>query len=91
MKRLVPDMKFAPWTQEEVAHLNLWQASPHVHPFTCGFRDEGHTDNGRDVGVLIAEEDGWHCPDCSYRQYWCHDFMLHPIPNPFPFTGTSRA
>ena len=57
----------APWTQEQVDALNAWQALGNVHPFTCG--GKGCRED------LVAHEAGWHCPRCSNRQDWAHDFM----------------
>lgn len=36
--------------------------------YTCG-NDSRHN-------VLVAKEDGWHCPDCDYRQNWASPYML---------------
>ena len=60
-----------PWTDEEVAALNRWQANPRVHSFTCG-TDSAHR-------VLVATRDGWVCRDCEYRQHWAHAFMLNML------------
>lgn len=54
----------APWSDEKVAELNRRQASFEYHPYTCG--------NYRCRAVLVAKNDGWHCPDCDYRQDWAH-------------------
>lgn len=61
-------MIVAPWTPEQVKLLNEFQATSWMHPFTCGFRDE----HPSDAGILIAREDGWHCPvpTCGYTQNW---------------------
>lgn len=83
-------MDRAPWTEEEVAALNRWQRCNWVHPFTCGndrgddtHRDYADQHPGEDLGQLIADEDGWRCPVCDYRQDWCHSFMLMgPPPSP---------
>jgi len=61
---------FAPFTPEQVSALNRWQASSYVHPFTC-------PDNHQGDRNLVAREDGWHCPTCSYQQSWAHRGMLH--------------
>ena len=55
------------FTPDEVASLNGFQESGMFHPFTCG-TSSLHRD-------LVAAEDGWHCPECDYRQDWAHDFM----------------
>lgn len=63
------------FTADEVRSLNEYQASGAFHPFTCGGDriDEMHLDG---EGLLVATEDGWHCPYCEYRQQtWCHQFM----------------
>lgn len=62
----------APWTPEQVQHLNKWQEGMGVHPFTCGrFHKEPHN--------LVATEFGWVCsqPQCDYWQDWCHDYMAN--------------
>jgi hypothetical protein len=56
----------APWSHDQVASLNGFQASGFFHPFTC---DRGsHT--------LRATASGWVCPQDDYTQDWAHDFML---------------
>jgi hypothetical protein len=57
----------APFTPEQVAHINDFQASGYMHPFTC---PNAHTERN-----LIAEEAGLRCPSCGYRQGWVHGFM----------------
>jgi hypothetical protein len=62
------------FTIEEAASINEYQQSGFVHPFTCG--GDNHNDAHLDgEGVLVAIEDGLHCPYCDYHQYWAHDFM----------------
>lgn len=61
------DIIRAPFTPQQVAHLNEFQQCPRVHPFTCGGC------SNRDG--LVATVDGWICPDCDYMQDWAHDFM----------------
>ena len=76
----------APWTDEQVAALNAFQADRRVHPFTCPERgDDAHHRISvlaakRDVGMLVATRDGWVCPVCGYTQDWAHDGMLRPRP-----------
>lgn len=67
----------APWTSEQVDALNRFQQAGRMHPFTCGGE---HTPGSP---VLVAREDGWHCPQpygepCDYQQDWAHAFMLRP-------------
>ena len=63
----------APWTEDQVATLNAFQHSGLTHPFTCGAEHDMHQ-------TLIAEPDGWHCPDadCSYTQDWALSVMADP-------------
>jgi hypothetical protein len=69
----VLDLIRPPWSERQVATLNRLQASGLMHPFTCGAAHPLHQ-------TLIAETDGWHCPDesCDYRQDWAHSFMADP-------------
>ncbi|WP_035796419.1 hypothetical protein [Kitasatospora mediocidica] len=80
-----------PWTAEQVTHLNDYQQSGRIHPFTCGQRDQ-HPNN---EGVLVATENGWHCPadGCDYTQDWAHAFMAAspPPPDPRDFMAKVRA
>lgn len=52
------------FSEDEVESLNAYQDAGVMHPFTCG-NCSGHRD-------LIATREGWHCPDCDYRQDWAH-------------------
>ena len=56
---------YAPFTPARVASLNAFQASGAFHEFTCG----------SDATVLMAREDGWHCPACTYTQDWAYEPM----------------
>jgi hypothetical protein len=58
------DMTTAPWTDDQVSSLNAFQDAGVFHPFTCGGC------SNRDG--LVAQNDGWHCPDCDYSQTWAH-------------------
>lgn len=58
----------APFTADQVKSLNGYQRSKVMHPFTCAM----HSDLN-----LIAREDGWVCPQCTYRQNWAHDWMAN--------------
>lgn len=73
----------APWSAEEVAALNAFQAAGQFHPLTCGLEHDDHDpipmrapDN-----VLVATPDGWRCPHygCKYTQDWAPAFMFEPI------------
>lgn len=72
---------FAPWTDEEVKKLNLYQSLGYVHEFTC---KNSHGDHSR---TLIATNGGWTCPRCDYIQNWAHDHMLSPPPPPLTLLG----
>lgn len=54
----------APWTAQQVASLNHWQ--DHWHPYTCG----GPCRSIGQEGAMVADTEGWRCPDCGYRQTW---------------------
>jgi hypothetical protein len=62
----------APFNNEQVDNMNLFQNDPLVHPFTCS--------NCR--GVLTATKDGWICEFCHehIKQDWAHEFMAEPRP-----------
>lgn len=63
-KLVVGDKIIAPWTLEQIAALEQWQAT--MHPYTCGHcRDRYGVD-----GDLVATVDGWVCLTCSDTQNW---------------------
>jgi hypothetical protein len=66
----------APWTPEQVAALNAYQALGYVHEFTC----PGHDGDGS--RVLVATGAGWICPSCDYTQDWAHDAMADRARHP---------
>lgn len=57
----------APFTPEQVASLNAYQASCAFHPFTCAV-------NSRH-GALRSTPSGWRCEVCGYEQDWAHPWM----------------
>jgi hypothetical protein len=57
-------MKMAPWTDLECVTINLRQI----------FDDVVHCPN--DGRLLIANNNGFHCPICVYTQTHAPDFML---------------
>lgn len=62
----------APFTDDQVKHLNEYQNNDRFHPFTCGT-----------VGCiesLVATNAGWVCPRDDYTQDWAWDFMAKPLP-----------
>jgi hypothetical protein len=61
----------APFSQEQVDHINEFQRTGFMHPFTCP-HCSGCSD--RD---LIASENELRYPNCDYRQTWVHDFMAN--------------
>ncbi len=79
----------APFTPEQVANLNAYQAARRFHPFTCGGdrKDADHVayqaqHPRQDFGQLVATQQGWECPvpGCTYTQDWAHGFMATPLP-----------
>lgn len=54
----------APWTQDQVNNLMLYQRAGFVHPYTCG--------NDQCGANLDPTLYGWQCPKCDYTQNWCH-------------------
>ena len=66
----IPHVSRAPWTPEQVQSLNDFQEMKPMHPFTHGNDDDGEEE------ILVAEEDGWHCPNHpEYTQDWCWPWM----------------
>jgi hypothetical protein len=66
-----PGMSNAPWTDDEVASLNGYQACGFAHPFT-GRRGP----NGEET-ILIATRDGWvEREGGPVVQTWAHSFMV---------------
>lgn len=55
----------APFTQDQVNHINEFQESGIVHEFTCP----------NDRSILFASQTGLGCPVCDYEQDWVHDVM----------------
>jgi hypothetical protein len=55
----------APFTQDQVNHINEFQESNIVHPFTCG----------NDGSILFAHCAGLECSSCDYTQDWVHEGM----------------
>ena len=67
---------YAPWTQEQILHLNAYQMNRHFHPMTCPHKEDGkHPQIEGEKGRLLATTYGWRCPHCSYTQNWAHAFM----------------
>ncbi|MFE2832225.1 hypothetical protein ACFXI6_14425 [Streptomyces mirabilis] len=84
------DQMRAPWTPEQVAALNHFQAEGGMHPFTCG------GEHAPGSPALIAYTDGWRCSQpygesCDYRQDWAHAFMADPNAWPKPFADLRKA
>jgi len=74
----------APWTDEQVAALNRWQAYGFVHEFTCP--------NDHKMSVpLEATKRSWVCPACGYTQDWAHDFMFEEHSNPLETAFAANA
>ena len=70
----------APFEASACDRLNQFQVGVNEgflgHPFTCANRNDGkHGNEGGDLGILIAVEEGWVCPHCDYTQQWAHPVM----------------
>ena len=74
---------FAPWTDEQVAKMNEWQACRRVNELTC---QEQH--RSARLGklprtkTLVATREGMVCPSCGYTQHWALASMLNGTPGP---------
>ncbi|HEY6018491.1 MAG TPA: hypothetical protein VIY48_00890 [Candidatus Paceibacterota bacterium] len=60
---------WAPFTEDQVASINAYQASNVGHPFTCG------SNRHKEQALLIAQVNGWYCPLCDYGQSWAWNWM----------------
>lgn len=67
--------KCAPFTPEEVASINEFQACDIFHPFTCASGSRTDAAHGGGPGKLVARESGMFCPSCDYTQACVHDMM----------------
>ena len=79
----------APFDASACDRLNQFQVRVNAgfqgHPFTCANRSDGkHGEEGGDLGVLIATEQGWVCPHCEYTQQWAHPAMVSDLPSGLP-------
>jgi hypothetical protein len=66
----------APFSADQVASLNGYQASGVFHEFTCG--NDSCPALDFDIKMTLeARTDGWHCQasGCGYAQDWAHAFM----------------
>lgn len=59
-------IKEAPFTDDEVRILKLWQENEYLHPYTCC-----------DGDAMIVENSGLKCGKCGNQQFWVHDFSLN--------------
>lgn len=59
--------RLAPWSDEEIASLQEYQASGRFHPFTCV---EGH-------GALTPGRMGFTCAQCDFAQPWAFAWMTN--------------
>jgi hypothetical protein len=73
----------APWSAEQVAGLTAFQKCGWVHEFTCAKGHEGSR-------ILVANQSGWTCPTCGYRQSWAWDWMTKGAP-PHPLDDGALA
>ena len=54
----------------------MWQATPWVHPLTCG-NSCGHE-------ALVVVPEGLECPRCHYTQAWVPAVVAEHGPGPDP-------
>lgn len=59
------DIRHAPFTDDEVRILDLWQKNDYLHPYTCCNHDP-----------MKATTEGLKCDECGRLQEWVHDFSL---------------
>jgi len=59
------DILRAPFTDDEVRILDVWQKNDYLHPYTCC-----------DSEPMKATTDGLKCDKCGRLQEWVHDFSL---------------
>lgn len=59
------DIRRAPFTDDEVKILALWQENDYLHPYTCC-----------DSEPMKATTEGLKCDKCERLQEWVHDFSL---------------
>jgi uncharacterized Zn finger protein (UPF0148 family) len=57
---------YAPFTADQVKHINQFQTAGCVHEFTCANSCRA---------ALVAEPGGLFCPVCDYVQNWVHEGM----------------
>jgi len=75
-------MKKAPWSDEDVVRLNVWQDTQGMR-FTCGSEEAHRHKTGKWPdwhcrNLLIATNAGWVCPECDYTQNWAYEGMFYP-------------
>lgn len=77
----------APFTDEQVLNINMFQNDGRFHPFTCcspeeitectraGRMVDGEYVQGISQGLLVAYNDGMLCPCGEYKQTWVYQSM----------------
>lgn len=65
------EIVMAPWTDDQVRSLNLYQRLGTMHPYTCPSHEW--------CLELVARRDGLVCPvpECTYEQDWAHEFAVN--------------
>ena len=86
---------FAPWTDEQVAKMNEWQACGRVLEFTCpdrhrrtvsvataveAFASLHRVPTKAPTRALVATREGMVCTTCGYTQDWALASMLNGAP-----------
>lgn len=81
------EIKYAPWTVEEVNNINDNQTKGYGHPFTCCSPEEFSNECFRVIlkhndGILKANTESLTCPCGRYKQDWVYPGMLEPLIKP---------
>ncbi len=66
----------APFTDEQVAQIEAWQASDVMHELTCGTKGCGTK--------LSVKKDGLHCEKCEYTQAFVPRVIVSEVANVSP-------
>jgi hypothetical protein len=69
------DKVTAPFTDDQVSHINDYQQYGKFHPFTCCSHEGCKREEQKDNGALIATNEGLVCPCGKWKQDWVHSFM----------------
>ena len=65
----------APFNDEQVKNINLFQNAGRFHPFTCDCSEIDGDEHKGQRAVLVATKDGLVCPHGNYKQNYVYSFM----------------